>query len=29
MNVEIKEFTNKGHFVFGSMKTEKFPELLK
>ena len=29
MNVEIKEFTDKGHFVFGSMKTEKFPELLK
>ena len=28
-NVEIKEFTDKGHFVFGSMKTEKFPELLK
>lgn len=29
INVEIKEFTDKGHFVFGSMKTEKFPELLK
>lgn len=28
-NVEIKEFEKKGHFTFGDMKTEKFPDLLK
>ncbi|HRH32795.1 MAG TPA: alpha/beta fold hydrolase [bacterium] len=27
-NVEFKEYTDKGHFVLGSLKTEKFPELL-
>jgi len=26
-NVQIKEFTDRGHFTFGGMKTEKFPEL--
>lgn len=26
--IEIKEFTNKGHFTLNDMKTEKFPELL-
>ncbi|MBU1292203.1 alpha/beta hydrolase [Patescibacteria group bacterium] len=26
-NIQIKEFTNKGHFTFGGMKTEEFPEL--
>ncbi|NQV00225.1 MAG: alpha/beta hydrolase, partial [Parcubacteria group bacterium] len=26
-NVQIKEFTNKGHFTFSRMKTEEFPEL--
>ncbi|MEK7519809.1 MAG: alpha/beta hydrolase [Patescibacteria group bacterium] len=28
-NITVKEFTDKGHFTFGDMKTEKFPELLK
>lgn len=27
-SVVIKEFTGHGHFTFGDMKTEKFPELL-
>ncbi|HJQ08517.1 MAG TPA: alpha/beta fold hydrolase [Candidatus Saccharimonadales bacterium] len=27
--LKFKEYTNKGHFVLGSMKTEKFPELLE
>ncbi len=26
---KFKKFTNKGHFTFGAMKTEKFPELLR
>ena len=24
----VKEFTDRGHFTFGTMKTERFPELL-
>lgn len=28
-NVEFQEFTDKGHFVIDSLKTEEFPELLK
>ena len=27
-NVQFQEFSNKGHFVLSSLKTEKFPELL-
>lgn len=27
-NLQIKEFTGKGHFILSRMKTEKFPELL-
>ncbi|HAE36600.1 MAG: hypothetical protein UR85_C0004G0062 [Candidatus Nomurabacteria bacterium GW2011_GWF2_35_66] len=27
-NLQIKEFTGKGHFILNHMKTEKFPELL-
>ncbi len=27
--VNFKQFEDKGHFVLGSMKTEKFPELLE
>jgi predicted alpha/beta hydrolase family esterase len=27
--LKFKEYTDKGHFVLGSMKTEKFPELLE
>lgn len=27
-NAEFQEFKDKGHFVFGSMHTEEFPELL-
>ncbi len=27
-NLSIKEFTDKGHFVLNSMKTDAFPELL-
>lgn len=27
-NVEFQEFNNKGHFVLGDLKTDKFPELL-
>ncbi|MCF7843844.1 alpha/beta hydrolase [Candidatus Gracilibacteria bacterium] len=27
--VEVKRFEGKGHFTFGDMKTEKFPELLE
>lgn len=26
--LEIKEFTDKGHFCINDMKTEEFPELL-
>lgn len=29
IGAEFKEFTDKGHFVLGSLKTEKFPELLE
>lgn len=28
-NIEVKEFTNHGHFTFGDMKTTEFPELLE
>lgn len=28
-DVKFQEFTGKGHFVLDSLKTEKFPELLK
>lgn len=27
--LQVKEFTDKGHFTFGDMKTHEFPELLK
>lgn len=27
-DIQFKEFTNKGHFVLSSLKTEEFPELL-
>lgn len=27
-NIKLTEFSNKGHFVLDSLKTEKFPELL-
>ncbi|MBP6866224.1 MAG: alpha/beta hydrolase [Candidatus Pacebacteria bacterium] len=27
-NIELKEFTDKGHFTLNSLKTEKFPELM-
>jgi hypothetical protein len=27
-DAQFQEFENKGHFVLGSLKTEKFPELL-
>lgn len=27
-NIEIHKFSNHGHFTFGHMKTDKFPELL-
>jgi uncharacterized protein len=27
--LQFKEYADKGHFVLGSMKTEKFPELLE
>ncbi len=27
-NIEFQEFTDKGHFVLDSLKSEKFPELL-
>lgn len=28
-NVKVLELSNKGHFTFGDMKTDKFPELLE
>lgn len=28
-NIKIHNFTGMGHFTYGQMKTEKFPELLK
>lgn len=28
-DIEVFEFDNKGHFTFGDMKTEEFPELLE
>lgn len=28
-NIEIKEFTNKGHFCFDDLKTDQFPGLLE
>lgn len=28
-HIQISEFTNKGHFTLGDMKTEKFPELVE
>jgi len=28
-NIQIREFHGKGHFVLGSLKSEKFPELLQ
>ena len=28
-NIKIKEFLNYGHFCYGDMKTEEFPELLE
>jgi len=28
-DVSLKEFTDKGHFIFKHMKTEEFPELLE
>ena len=28
-NIEIHKFKDKGHFTFGQMKTDKFPELLE
>ena len=28
-NIQIQQFENKGHFTYGQMNTEKFPELLE